>query len=249
MEHGISPVAYASSAAIFGPPELYPEPMLGPDALPKPATLYGAYKVANEQTAAVFAADHGLASGGAEAVHRVWSRPRPGGSRPSPARPSTSAARGEPYRVGLRWRDRLPLRPRRGPDCFIAAARVELDPPAAPVRNLRGHVTSVADFGGQGSSHHRLRRPRRRHRAAALPPRGVAGGTGLAELLGDVRAHAAGRCHRRDGPHPVRGAIAAAARATAARELAAFCTECVRSAASSRGTRCRRARERGTLLR
>ncbi|MXW96623.1 MAG: NAD-dependent epimerase/dehydratase family protein [Acidimicrobiaceae bacterium] len=64
VEHGGSPVAYASSAAVFGPVDLYPEPVLGPDARPMPATLYGAYKVANEQTAAVYAADHGLATVG-----------------------------------------------------------------------------------------------------------------------------------------------------------------------------------------
>ncbi|MCE2511176.1 MAG: NAD-dependent epimerase/dehydratase family protein [Acidimicrobiia bacterium] len=145
VEHGISPVAYASSAAIFGPVDLYgDEPVLGPDALPKPATLYGAYKVANEQTAAVYAADEGLTAVGLRPF-TVYGAGRDQGVTSQPTAAIYSAVRGEPYRVGYGGVTDFHY----APDvarAFIAAARVELDSPAAPAVNLRGHVTSVDDF-------------------------------------------------------------------------------------------------------
>ena len=144
VEHGISPVAYASSAAIYGPVDLYPGPVLGPDALPKPATLYGAYKVANEQTAAVYAADHGLASVGLRPF-TVYGAGRDQGVTSQPTAAIYSAVRGEPYEVGYGGVTDFHY----APDvarAFISAARVELDAPAAPAVNLRGHVTSIDDF-------------------------------------------------------------------------------------------------------
>jgi UDP-glucuronate 4-epimerase len=52
--HGLlTPIAYASSAAVYDR-----------NGAVAPATLYGVFKLANEGTAAVFAADHGVASVG-----------------------------------------------------------------------------------------------------------------------------------------------------------------------------------------
>ena len=200
VEHGLSPVAYASSAAIFGPPELYPEPMLGPDALPQPATLYGAYKVANEQTAAVFAADHGLASVGLRPF-TVYGAGRDQGVTSQPTAAIYSAVRGEPYEVGYGGVTDFHY----APDvarAFIAATRVGFDAPAAPAVNLRGHVTSIDDFVG------------RVRRITGFDDLGVSGEplpfaqslspAGLAELLGDIE------------PTPLDDAIAETARILAA---------------------------------
>src|SRR5690554_4077418 len=44
LEHGINHLTFASSVAVYGPPELYPPGLLAPDARPFPRTLYGAYK-------------------------------------------------------------------------------------------------------------------------------------------------------------------------------------------------------------
>lgn len=44
-------IAYASSIAVFGPPDLYPEGGVGDDALQAPVTFYGAYKQACEPDA------------------------------------------------------------------------------------------------------------------------------------------------------------------------------------------------------
>ena len=200
VEHGISPVAYASSAAIFGPVHLYPDPVLGPDALPKPATLYGAYKVANEQTAAVFAADHGLASVGLRPF-TVYGAGRDQGVTSQPTAAIYSAVRGEPYQVGYGGVTDFHY----APDvarAFIAASRVELHSPAALAVNLRGHVTSIDDFVD------RVRRITGFDDLSVsgepLPFAHALSTEGLAELLGDTE------------PTPLDDAIAETARLVAA---------------------------------
>ena len=182
VEHGIAPVVYASSAAVYGPVDLYPEPVLGPDALPKPATLYGAYKVANEQTAAVYAADHGLASVGLRPL-TVYGAGRDQGVTSQPTAAIYSAVRGEPYRVGYGGVTDFHY----APDvarAFIAASRAGFDAPAAPVVNLRGHVIAVSEF---------IDRVRRITgfddlgvSTEPLPFAHAANPVGLAELLGDM---------------------------------------------------------------
>src|SRR5581483_492658 len=56
-------LTYASSAAVFGPPTLYPDGVVSDDSLPSPsATIYGVYKQANEWTARVYAETQGIGS-------------------------------------------------------------------------------------------------------------------------------------------------------------------------------------------
>jgi nucleoside-diphosphate-sugar epimerase len=57
-------VVYFSSAAVFGPPNLYGPGPISDDAPPKPATHYGVYKVANEETARVYWEEHRISSMG-----------------------------------------------------------------------------------------------------------------------------------------------------------------------------------------
>ena len=57
---GVNQVAFASSIAVYGPPDLYPPGPLAADAPVAPRTLYGVYKVANEQTAQVYWNDYGI---------------------------------------------------------------------------------------------------------------------------------------------------------------------------------------------
>src|SRR5262249_50597504 len=54
-------LVYASSAAVFGPPEDYPSGPLADDVKLTPTTHYGYFKVCNEGNAAVYFRDHGLA--------------------------------------------------------------------------------------------------------------------------------------------------------------------------------------------
>jgi nucleoside-diphosphate-sugar epimerase len=57
-------LVYASSAAVFGPPEKYPAGRL-PDEVPLyPSTHYGVFKCCNEGNARVYFQDHGISSVG-----------------------------------------------------------------------------------------------------------------------------------------------------------------------------------------
>ncbi|NJN84803.1 MAG: SDR family NAD(P)-dependent oxidoreductase [Caldilineaceae bacterium] len=60
-------LSYASSLAVLGPAEEYPEGRVGDDVPLLPQTLYGVYKVANEGTARIYWQDWQIGSGGAAA--------------------------------------------------------------------------------------------------------------------------------------------------------------------------------------
>src|SRR5262249_12550650 len=53
---------YASSAAVFGPPEKYPQGPLADDVKLLPSTHYGFFKCCNEGNAAIYYQDNGVSS-------------------------------------------------------------------------------------------------------------------------------------------------------------------------------------------
>ena len=55
-------LVYASSAAVFGPPESYPPGPLADDVPLTPTTHYGFFKCCNEGNARIYFQDHGLSS-------------------------------------------------------------------------------------------------------------------------------------------------------------------------------------------
>ena len=57
-------ITYASSIGVFGPAEMYENGMVNDHSPAAPATLYGAYKQANEWTARIYAADWEVGSVG-----------------------------------------------------------------------------------------------------------------------------------------------------------------------------------------
>ncbi len=61
---GINHVAYATSIAVYGTPDLYPAGLITGEVLRLPTTLYGVYKVANEDSAKVYFRDWGVTSTG-----------------------------------------------------------------------------------------------------------------------------------------------------------------------------------------
>ena len=65
-------LAYASSLAVLGPAELYPETPVQDDVPLVPATLYGVYKQANEGTARIYLAGLADSQRGAASVYRLW---------------------------------------------------------------------------------------------------------------------------------------------------------------------------------
>lgn len=124
-------IAYASSAAVY---EEHGEIA--------PRTLYGVYKVANEGTAMIYAADDGVASIGLRPFV-VYGPGRDQGLTAGPTLAMEAAARGEPYRIAFGGRTQLHY----APDvarAFVQAARSE--PAGAQTFNLGGEATAIADL-------------------------------------------------------------------------------------------------------
>lgn len=138
----VSRVVYASSAAVFGPPALYPPGPVRDDAPPRPATHYGVYKVANEETARIYWEEHGIASMGFRPLS-VYGPGRDVGLTAAPTLAMKAAVLGRPYRIpwggasDLIWAGDVAR-------ALLAAAGSSLD--GAHVYNLHGASTSIADL-------------------------------------------------------------------------------------------------------
>jgi UDP-glucuronate 4-epimerase len=135
--HGVRGVAYASSAAVYGPRAGGRAEDAG-----EPTSLYGVFKLANEGTAKVFFEDEGLGSIGLR-PYVVYGPGRDHGLTADPTLAMAAAARGEGY--AMRWGGRCQLQyAADAASIFIAAARAEHD--GAAVFNLGGpssHATDV----------------------------------------------------------------------------------------------------------
>ena len=151
---GLDRVAYASSAAVFGPQGDGPPP---DETTPtNPATVYGAYKVANESCAGVFARDHGVSSAGLRPL-TVFGVGRDQGLTSGPTRAMKAAVVCRGFEVPFQGRTDFLL----ARDCaaaFLAAA--EGGPKGARVYNLHGSSAEVREIldlveaevsGAQGS--------------------------------------------------------------------------------------------------
>jgi nucleoside-diphosphate-sugar epimerase len=126
-----TPIAYASSAAVYD--------RHGSVA---PSTLYGVFKLANEGTAAIYAAEHGLASVGLRPF-TVYGPGRDQGMTAGPTLAIAAAVRGEPYRIAFGGVTQLHY----AGDvarAFIQAARSA--PSGAETYCIGGPATSIADF-------------------------------------------------------------------------------------------------------
>lgn len=134
---------YASSAAVFGPPEAYggADSPLANDALLAPATQYGAFKVCNEHGARVYFEDHRVSSVGLRpwAVYGVG---RDFGVTSEPTKAIKSVALGRDYPMSFggtldfQWVE----------DVARTFVRCLSAKPGAAAYNLRGTVTTVAQF-------------------------------------------------------------------------------------------------------
>lgn len=100
LKHGIGHVTYASSIAVYGSADAYATPILPDDAPRLPQTLYGVYKVCNEDTARVYYADHGLTSA-ALRPYTVFGVGRDQGLTSEPTKAMLAAARGEDYAISF----------------------------------------------------------------------------------------------------------------------------------------------------
>ncbi len=138
---GIPQIVYASSVAVYGNKERYPEKLIPHDAPLFPLNHYGVFKQANEGTARIYWQDDGIASVGLR-PYTVYGPARDQGLTSTPTKAMLAAARGEPYHIsfggsnGFQYADDIAK-------TFIAAA---LKPVAgAEVFNIKGSVAHMSE--------------------------------------------------------------------------------------------------------
>jgi nucleoside-diphosphate-sugar epimerase len=99
-------LVYASSAAVFGPPDAYPSGTPLADDVPLvPSTHYGVFKCANEGNARIYYQDHGLSSIGLR-PWTVYGVGRDFGMTSEPTKAIKAVALGRPYHITYGgWQD------------------------------------------------------------------------------------------------------------------------------------------------
>jgi len=134
-------VVYVSSAGVFGPPHLYPAGPLADDAPPRPATHYGVYKVANEETARIYWEEHRIPSSGFRPLS-VYGPGRDFGVTAAPTLAMKAAVLGRPFQIPYGGRtDLIFVEDVAG--ALLAAAGAAFD--GARVYNLHGEAVAIAD--------------------------------------------------------------------------------------------------------
>lgn len=135
-------VVYASSAAVYGPAELYPTspaPVTGPLA---PTTLYGSYKQDNENCARVFFEENGVESIGIR-PYVIYGVGRDRGSTSTPTKAMLAAVLGREYKIPHGGRFNFQLADDAA-KTFIRCATGEFH--GVGVFNLNGVVASVPEI-------------------------------------------------------------------------------------------------------
>jgi len=95
---GLKSVVFASSTAVYGTREEYPQAPLAHDAPLKPHSHYGVYKQANEGTARIYLQEDGIASIGLR-PYVVYGAGRDQGMTSTPTKAILAAAAGQPYHI------------------------------------------------------------------------------------------------------------------------------------------------------
>lgn len=138
---GIQRLVYASSIAVFGPEEDYPEGVVDHNAALGPHNLYGVYKQANEGTARIYWWDYGISSIGLR-PYTIYGPGRDQGLTSGPTKAMLAAAAGQPFHIpfggkgGYQFADDVAK-------IFIQASRVAFQ--GADVFNIRGTLAHVKD--------------------------------------------------------------------------------------------------------
>jgi UDP-glucuronate 4-epimerase len=138
---GIKHVVYASSTAVYGPRDHYPDGPLVHDAPLSPRSHYGVYKQANEGTAGVYWREDGISSVGIR-PYVVYGPGRDQGMTSTPTKAMLAAAAGLPYHItygghfGFQYADDTAV-------AFIGAARAAIK--GAEAFNLGGQTVGIQD--------------------------------------------------------------------------------------------------------
>ena len=139
-------LALASSAAVFGPPAGHAAGVVSDSSPLQPDSFYGVYKAANEGTARVYAAGHGIGSV-ALRPFIVYGLGRDQGMTSDPTKAMLAAAAGVPFRIKFSGSMLLTY----APDCaraFIASARAAAGSGEAISLNVPGHRIGVPALAG-----------------------------------------------------------------------------------------------------
>ena len=138
----MAPVVYASSVGMFDAADAdVASGRLLADATAHPATLYGVYKLANEGTAQVYWAEHGVASFGLRPL-TVYGLGRDQGMTSTPTKAMVAAVLGRPYRISFGG-STLFQHAADVARTFIAASRADLD--GAHTANLGGAAAHMSE--------------------------------------------------------------------------------------------------------
>jgi nucleoside-diphosphate-sugar epimerase len=139
---GVKGLSYASSLAVMGPTEDYPDRPIADDVALRPTTLYGVYKVANEGTAGIYWQDWGVGSVGLR-PYIVYGVARDQGVTSDIAKAVLAVAAGRPFHI--RFGKQVALQHANdAARIFIACARAEYQ--GATACNLRNDVVDVSEF-------------------------------------------------------------------------------------------------------
>jgi nucleoside-diphosphate-sugar epimerase len=135
-------LVYASSAAVYGPPDLYPRGPLADDIQLIPSTHYGYFKCCNEGNARIYYLDHGLSSIGLR-PWTVYGVGRDLGMTSEPTKAIKSVALNRPYHITYGgWQDLQYVEDVAG--IFVRA--LEAPYQGAKSYNLRGAVVDLPTF-------------------------------------------------------------------------------------------------------
>src|SRR5262245_14144851 len=135
-------VVYASSAAVFGRPDQYPQEPQGDDAPLVPGTHYGVFKGCNEGNARIYFQDHNVVSVGLR-PWTVYGVGRDLGMTSEPTKAIKAAVLGRPYAISFGG-----ITDFQYADDVAKTFVYSLDRPysAAKSYNLRGAVVTLEEF-------------------------------------------------------------------------------------------------------
>jgi nucleoside-diphosphate-sugar epimerase len=141
-KRGLRHLAYASSIAVYGMSEEYPEGKVDDESSLHPRNLYGVYKQANEGTARIYWHDDGIASIGLR-PYVVYGPGRDQGLTSGPTKAMLAAVRGESFHIPFGGRCVYQF-VRDVARLFIQAARLPFQ--GAEIFNMRGAVASMEEI-------------------------------------------------------------------------------------------------------
>jgi len=139
---GITQVVYASSIAVYGMSEEYPDGVVNDASHHHPRNLYGVFKQANEGTAQIYWQDDGIASLGLR-PYVVYGPGRDQGLTSGPTRAMLAATRGESFHIPFGGRCVYQY-VRDVARAFIQSARTPFQ--GADVFNMRGAVVAMDEI-------------------------------------------------------------------------------------------------------